>query len=133
MTIQPAQRPWWRRWIERFSFAFIIVFWLVGSLVAFAVKWPVGIAWFCVGALHVGGELWFERHGDEHPTLALVWVAGQRTIIGIVLIVVGVHYWSWGSIFMFVFGAWSLALAAVLTWAIWHNRKLDGAASNTGT
>jgi hypothetical protein len=119
---QPSQRPRWRRWTERFSFAFIIAIWLVGSLVAFAVRWPVGIAWFCIGALYVSGQLWFDRHGEEHPTLSLVWVAGQRAIIGIVLIVVGVIHWSWGSIFMFVLGAWSLALAAAFTWAIWHNR-----------
>lgn len=133
MSSQPSQRPRWRRWLERFSFAFIIVFWLVGSLVALAVKWPVGIAWFCVGALYVGGQLWFDRHGDEHPALTLVWVAGQRAIMGVALIVVGVIYWSWGSIFLLFFGAWSLALAALFTWAIWHNRKLDQAGSGTSS
>jgi hypothetical protein len=133
VSSQPSPRPRWRRWIERFSFAVIIAYWLVGSLVAFAVKWPVGIAWFCVGALYVGGQLWFDRHGDEHPTLTLVWLGGQRATMGIVLIVVGVLYWNWGSIFMFVFGASSLALAAGFTWAIWHNRELDQSGSSTST
>jgi hypothetical protein len=99
--------------------------WLVGSLVAVAVNWPVGIAWFFVGAIYVGGQLWIERHEDEHPTLTLVWVAAQRAIMGIALIVVGIIYLRWDSIILFVFGIWSLALATVFTWAIWHNRKFD--------
>jgi hypothetical protein len=122
---QPAQRRRWRRWTERFAFVLVIVVWLVGSLVAVAVRWPVGIAWFCVGAIYVGGQSWIERHGDEHPTLTLVWLAGQRAIMGIALVVVGVIYLRWESIFLFVFGIWSLGLASVFTWAIWHNRKLD--------
>jgi hypothetical protein len=133
VSSQESQRPRWSRWTEAFSFAFIIALWLVGSVIAFAVKWPVGIAWFCVGSLYVGGQVWFDKHGDEHPTLTLVWVAGQRAITGIVLIVVGVIYWSWGSIFMFAFGAWSLALAAVFTLAIRHNRNLDLSDSSTST
>jgi hypothetical protein len=122
---QLAQRPRWRRWTERFAFVLVIVLWLVGSLVALAVRWPVGIAWFCVGAIYVGGEWWIERHGDEHPTLTLVWIAAQRAIMGIALVIVGGVYLRWESIVFFVFGIWSLGLAAFFTWAIWHNRKLD--------
>lgn len=125
MKHQPSQRSRWRRWTERFAFAFVIVLWLGGSVVALAVKWPVGIAWFCVGALYVGGQLWIERHADQHPTLSIAWVAAWRTILGVVLIALGIIHLRWDSIFLFFFGTWFLLLAAVFIWLIWHDRKPD--------
>ncbi len=87
----------------------------------------------CLVPLYVGSQSWFDRHGDERPALTLVWGAGQRAIIGIVLIAVGLIHLRWDSIFMFVFGAWSLALAAVFTWAVWRNRKLDQSSSSSSS
>ena len=110
----------WRRRTERLAFSFLVAIWLGGSIVGLALELPLAIAWFCVGAVYVGGELWIERRGDRHPSFRVAWVAAWRVILGTVMITLGIVYPGWGSIVLFVFGIWFLAVAAVFVWGLWR-------------
>jgi hypothetical protein len=97
------------------------VLWLGGTIAALAIEWPIGVAWlawFCGGALYVGGEIWIGRRGDEHPTFRAVWVAAWRAILGVATIALGIIHLRWDSVVLFVIGTWFLILAAVFARAV---------------
>jgi hypothetical protein len=125
VTHPRSEKSGWHRCTERLAFGFVVVLWLGGSIVGIGVEIPVGVAWFCVGAIYVGGELWIERRGDRHPTFSVAWVAAWRAVLGTVMIVLGIVYLSWASIFLFAFGTWFLALAGFFSWALWRDHKLS--------
>jgi uncharacterized membrane protein HdeD (DUF308 family) len=113
----------WRRWTESLALGVVVVLWLGGSIAALAVEWPIGVVWFCVGALYVGGEIWIGRRGDERPRFRVMWVAAWRAILGVVTIALGIVHLRWDSVVLFVIGIWFLVLAAVFARASRRERS----------
>jgi drug/metabolite transporter (DMT)-like permease len=119
VTERPKRRSGWR------GFVYAGLVWLVGAgFVAFA-SVPAAIAWLIVGAIYVGGEVWVDRHGQEHPKFTVWWWLAWRIIFGLGLIALGAAYLHWTSVPLFLFGAWSLALAALVFARIWRERQQD--------
>jgi len=123
------QRSGWRLWVDRLVFALGILIWLVGSLIVSFSSGLAGIACFCVGAIYGGGEIWIERRGEQHPTVAVLWWIVWRTLFGGGLIALGTIYLRWDSVVLFIFGVWSLALAGgvpALLWRAQRRKSSDG-------
>jgi hypothetical protein len=62
-----------RPWVGRVGLALGLVLWLFVTAVAFGAGVANGLAILIMGGAFILGEVWIERSGGRHPTLAVAW------------------------------------------------------------